>query len=108
MQMYILDKDNHPVLTDDVKVFGECFKNNDKRRVGLDETNGYMISTIFLGLDHGYGSNGPILFETLIKDLSTGEQDVVQRYHTWNEAKRGHAKYVDLCNIDGYEINGGD
>lgn len=53
------------------------------------------VSTIFLGLDHRFGSSGPpLLFETMIfGGPHDGYQD---RYATWDEAQAGHAKAVVL------------
>lgn len=47
-----------------------------------------MVSTVFLGLNHNWGSGPPILFETLVfGSVLDGEMD---RYFTRDEAFRGH------------------
>ena len=53
------------------------------------------VSTVFLGLDHGFGRNEPpILFETMIFG---GEHDqYCERCSTWEEAEAMHAKAVAL------------
>jgi hypothetical protein len=51
------------------------------------------VSTVFLTLDHGFGSGPPILFETMVFDGSGNGQDCV-RYATWDEAVEGHEKIV--------------
>src|SRR5687768_5852202 len=57
--------------------------------------DGTNISTVFLGLDHSYGDGPPVLFETMIFG---GEHDQEQwRYHTWDEAEKGHQEAVKLC-----------
>jgi len=60
-----------------------------------DDTFGKIrVSTIFLGLDHNFGGGKPILFETMIFG---GKHDQYQeRYHTWEEAEKGHKKAVKL------------
>lgn len=62
----------------------------DKRRVAWNEIEGYEISTVFLGLDHGYGfTKNPLIFETMI--FGKGRGDGYQtRCSTWNEAKIMH------------------
>lgn len=57
----------------------------------------YMVSTIFLGLDHGFMSTRPVLFETMA--FWHGPKpyighDYQQRYYTWAEAIRGHRALV--------------
>lgn len=53
-----------------------------------------LVSTVWLGLDHGYQDNGnPLIFETMIfKDVSPGS--VYKRYTTLEEAEQGHKQAV--------------
>lgn len=54
------------------------------------------VSTVWLGLDHGYlpRPNAPIIFETMVFP-STGYTDLyMDRYSTEKEAWRGHWKAV--------------
>lgn len=60
-------------------------------------TNGLEISTVWLGLDHGYYGSGqgpPIIFETMI--FTTGEWagEACWRFATEEEALEHHAKLV--------------
>ena len=62
----------------------------EQRRVARTEiTPDVYVSTVFLGLDHGYTVDGPpVLFETMV---FSGQFDQEQeRYATWAEA-RGRA-----------------
>lgn len=56
------------------------------------------ISTIFLGLDHNYRSEGPpLIFESMIFG---GTFDLeCRRYSTWDEAIAGHEELV--CQVKG-------
>ena len=64
------------------------------RHVADDIFGKVRVSTIFLGLDHNFESGKPILFETMIFG---GKHDQNQeRYHTWEEAEKGHKKAVKL------------
>ncbi len=51
------------------------------------------VSTVFLGVDYNFSENGePILFETMVFGGEyNGEQE---RYVTWEEAEKGHQKWV--------------
>jgi hypothetical protein len=69
------------------------FQSGEERRVAVDEIGDVRVSTVFLGLDHGYGGP-PIIFETMIFG---GPHDKYQeRYSTWQEAEEGHRRAVVL------------
>lgn len=71
-----------------------AFENTDSRRVGYDELgNLSYVSTVFLGLDHSFLSDGPpVLYETMI--FNGPYSDWQDRYHTRAEALEGHNKVV--------------
>jgi hypothetical protein len=75
--------------------FGEIFDEHT-RRVGYTELpNGSSVSTVFLGLDHAFGGNKPVLFESMYFSDSDGMQEEdCERYHTWDEAEEGHRRMV--------------
>lgn len=53
-----------------------------------------LVSTIWLGLDHGFGTRGedqPLQFETMVLP----DFDFQARYRTEAEARAGHAKAVE-------------
>jgi hypothetical protein len=81
------------------------FANPEKRRIDLTDIsnepnypNGEQVSTVFLGLDHGFNFDScikhlPILFETMVfggKYSRKGWQ-----YSSCGEAKNGHWQIVD-------------
>ena len=50
------------------------------------------VSTVLLGLDHGFGDGPPLIFETMIfGGEHAGDQ---WRYGTKEEAERGHLRIV--------------
>jgi hypothetical protein len=51
------------------------------------------VSTVFLSLDHGWNSDVPIVFETMIFGCERDED--CERYATWEDAKAGHARIVE-------------
>jgi hypothetical protein len=74
--LYILDDKGEPVavetetefcteLDDGLIRWGRFFEQRDLRRVALEEVNGIRISTVFLGIDHGWGGGPPVLWETM-------------------------------------------
>jgi hypothetical protein len=68
-----------------------------ERVVAQTQVGPLWISTVFLGLDHNHSGRGdPLLFETMIfgDAEERGEGD---RYTTWDEAERGHARFVEEC-----------
>lgn len=92
MNRYIL-VDKVPVLEPDLMKWGSFLETEERRRVALDEVDNVMVSTVFLGIDHGWGGQ-PVLFETMIFG---GEHDQYQeRYHTWEEAEEGHKRAMEL------------
>lgn len=70
------------------------------KHVGEDFINGYRISTVWLGLDHGLGcSPKPLIFETMIfkeEDIEEEEDKwdeiYMERYSSYEEALEGHKK----------------
>jgi hypothetical protein len=84
----------------------EWAKEFERRRPGwrVAETvpsPGLRVSTIFLGIDHGWGPGPPILFETMVfNDYGDGD---CRRYATWAEAELGHMEIVEALQrrIDG-------
>lgn len=74
--------------------YGKSFADGG-RVVGRDDVGGVGVSTVMLGLDHGWGGRGPLLFETMIfGGPHDGYQD---RYATHAEAVAGHAAAVKLA-----------
>ena len=60
------------------------------RRVAFDVVGNGFLSTVFLGVDRGYGQTAaPVLFETMLftKD---GPGELIERYTTWDAALTGH------------------
>ncbi len=86
---YILD--GHEPIDVDLMTWAQWFEHAD-RQVAHTEFPGGRVSTVFLGLDHSFGSGPPLLFETMI--FGGPEDGYCDRYTTWAEAEVGHAKAV--------------
>jgi hypothetical protein len=64
----------------------------DERHIGDDRVNGAHVSTVYLGLDHGYYGGPPLIFETLIYYPDGSDQ--MFRYSTETEARQRHKEIV--------------
>lgn len=72
---------------------------SDYARIGLDEFDGLRVSTVWLGIDHGFhwrakeaADYKPVIFETMIFGGDFHENQ--WRYCTEEEAARGHLLVV--------------
>lgn len=87
--------------------WGREFEKFENRIVAQDYVDGRLVSTVFLGQDHGYSDSGPpILFETMAFSNETKtfkwknherqyhEELDICRYSTWDEAVAGHARIL--------------
>lgn len=91
--MYIL-KGKTPVEVYDVLEWAAWFETADRIVKQTELADDVRISTVFLGLDHGFGGP-PKLFETMVFG---GWDDGNQwRYGTWKEAEAGHEQAVNRC-----------
>lgn len=74
-----------------VEQWAVFFGDIDNRRVAEDIVGTRVISTVFLGLDHNYGSSGaPLIFETMIFE-GADNTGYCTRCSTWEEAEVMHA-----------------
>lgn len=92
---YTLDADHRPVPCSDPLEWGEWMERTGNR-VALDQIGNCLVSTIFLGMDLGFGIRRAQFFETAVF-LEHGLLDVAGRYATWDEALAGHARIRALC-----------
>lgn len=90
---YTLDEFHNPVAEADILTWAKWYESAD-RKVASSMVGDIRISTVFLGLDHGFGDGPPILFETMVFG---GTHDQYQDRHcTWSEACDGHAMAVSM------------
>lgn len=72
--------------------FVEKFEDWEYRHI-CTFTNAFCrVSTVWLGIDHGYNNETPIIFETMV--FICGESIDCDRYTTEAEARRGHDALV--------------
>ena len=94
MQHYIL-VGKEPQMVSIVE-WGAWFQTEDRHVAKTDlPEHDAEVSTVFLGIDHLFGSEGPpLLFESMIFG---GEYDQeMERYSTWDEAEAGHYRLVNM------------
>lgn len=79
----------------------------DEHRVAEDFVEGYRVSTVFLGFDHGWMhfssslSSSPVLWETMVfaedeAEDGLGWEGYRDRYTSEVDAKEGHERVVAL------------
>lgn len=91
--IYILEG-KRPIKTDSSMIWAKWFKtaNRTVKKTTIGEVT---VSTVFLGVEHGFSNGKPLLFETIIfGGKFDGEID---RYTSYAEAEEGHKKTVVLC-----------
>ena len=94
VRYYILDGQT-PVPEPDVLRWADWFETAD-RGVQRDGPDGWTISTVFLGLDHGFGEGDPILFETHVyRSGHPGDVIYERRCSTWDEALAMHQRALE-------------
>ena len=97
-KFYILSDDGVLLPVSSVIEWARWFETHD-RRIAYDKLPTCCISTIFLGLDHGWGEGPPVLWETLvIGGRHDGEQ---LRYTSEKEALECHRLLVERCRKEG-------
>lgn len=101
---YILGAAGNPIEEPDLHKWAEWLENSRDRVLQQDQNEEYFISTVFLGIDMGFGGQ-PLLFETMVfrklkkpkKVLNytmRREEEEMDRYATRQQAMDGHKR---LC-----------
>jgi hypothetical protein len=84
----------------DLLTWGRLFEDLEYRTIARHYVRGWMISTIWMGLDHGFGlMSRPLIFETMVfppgdeaEDEGIFSEHWQERYFTEEEAQDGHGK----------------
>jgi hypothetical protein len=72
--------------------FSESFRIDNRRIEYTEFSEDCYVSTVFLGLNHGFFSNTPILYET----MSFGIEEIMVRAATLGDAIRNHQDVVRI------------
>lgn len=105
---YILDESGNPKPIDDVLEWAKWMEQPGCRRIAKTDIDEFYVSTVFLGIDHGWHGGPPVLFETMVFEakeesaelftsffkFNPSKEEYTRRYSTVEDAKRGHE---DVC-----------
>jgi hypothetical protein len=90
------------ILCDDLMEWAQWFEqSHHERQIKRDKIQGFLVSTVFLGLDHSFGfTKKQVWFETMVFRLNAkegfkGDGYGQWRYSTLEEAKAGHAEICE-------------
>jgi hypothetical protein len=90
------------VPCEDLLQWARWFETAD-RVVAQTKIGSYMVSTVFLGLDHSFGRGLPLLYETMVFADDTGGHDYdSDRYATRAQALAGHTAMVKKFSGEGF------
>ncbi len=90
---YILDGKT-PIPVESVTEWSEWMQTEGNKRVGIKNIGDVEISTVFLGLDHGFGGKDLILFETMV--FGGSQVDYQERYKSSDSAVIGHNRICKM------------
>lgn len=91
---YKLDEAGDPVPCDNVLEWAVWFAQSDAARVvaKTELSSGCVVSTVFLGIDHNFRDDDPVLWETM---MFGGDYDLAcDRYRSRKDALVGHELWV--------------
>lgn len=84
------DRKGKPI---DTATWTKLFHDRKYQIIKQTRVEDWVVSTVWLGINHAFGGGPPIIFETLILDDSQGEVDGT-RYSTEDQALKGHKRFV--------------
>lgn len=92
------DRQGNPMsLMEWANRFETADQTRDMKRVAETTLpDGKWISTVWLGIDHSFGSGPPLIFETMVFPSRANMNDLdCDRYSTEDQALAGHAAMVE-------------
>ena len=103
-----LDENNKPIECGSAEYFFWQQTLPVERRTGIGfrlqyfKRNGVAVSTVYLGMDHGWGGNEkPILWETMVFADDEEINEICERYDSHEDALIGHREMVDKYVLKG-------
>src|SRR5262245_42750654 len=97
---YVLDNEGNAVPETDPLAWAKWFETAD-RTVARTVIGDVLVSTVFLGMDHGFRSPDPVLWETMIFGGEHGGEQ--WRYTSREAALAGHEAAVRFARGEGEE-----
>lgn len=98
MRNYILDKDKQPIACDVTTYFEWHDQLPSENKTGLgytvirEQVGEAYVSTVFLGSDHRFDEDKPVLWETMV--FWPNEAEELERYTSEADAIVGHKRIV--------------
>ena len=92
-EQYILDAQDRPIAEPDLCKWVRWMR-GPERRVWQTRIGEVCVSTVFLGLNHGYPGGKKLLWETMV--FGGSYHEFQRRYETCDEAMRGHIDTVNM------------
>lgn len=86
---------DEPDWVDKMKAVEEKLRDFDYKVVGRTKLKKYWVSTVWLGLDHSWDGDKPLIFETMVFPHDDLSEQEMERYSTEKEALAGHKRIVD-------------
>lgn len=84
------DREGQPIT---LRRWTELFEDTDYRRVALTEGRGWSVSTVWLGIDMGWGQRDrPVIFESMVFGGPLADEMI--RYADEADAHAGHEVLV--------------
>jgi len=83
---HYFDKEGNPLT---LLEWGKLFEDLEYKRVGRTYIGKWLVSTVWLGLDHRFGPGPPLFLETMVFD-PWGDDQMQDRYSTEADALDGH------------------
>jgi hypothetical protein len=97
---FILADDGETAIPCDVMEWAEWVGSRTPESVGgggwstRTEVLGRTVSTVFLGLNHGFGGGPPLLWETMVFGGGSWSEEFYERHSTKAEALACHRRVV--------------
>ncbi len=73
-----------------VEQWGNAMQNMEDKIVARDVIDGFLVSTVWLGVNHNFDGGEPIIFETMIFPEGNWSEVYMDRYSTREQALAGH------------------
>ncbi len=95
LRAYVLTDNDNPVFEPDLAAWAVWFEAHLGRRIVAQTPVGdALVSTVFLGIDHGFGNRTPVLWESMI--FGGPDEGYQERYTTKADALAGHERLIKM------------
>lgn len=84
------------------------FAGFEYRRIKQEKIGRYLVSTVWIGLDHGIGSERPLIFETMVFEGEGNQELACERYSTERDALEGHERIAEEVRLTNDAMGEGD